>query len=107
MRRLGLAWQAADRGRVGVSPIGSGSLSVAQSQAQWDAIASIKSTSPFDGGGAVDRTSSVASGFDAMLSGYNAQAQLLAAAAAPDASTTTALLNQISAAQQSTIDLFA
>lgn len=79
---------------------------MAQSQAQWDAIVSIKSTSPFtaDGG---DRTATVASGFDAMLTGYNAQAQLLAAAAAPDAGTTTALLNQISAAQQSTIDLFA
>ncbi len=78
-----------------------------QSQAQWDAIASIKSTSPFAGEGSADPTSTVASGFDAMLSGYNAQAQLLAAAAAPDAATTAALLNQISAAQQSTIDLFA
>ena len=78
---------------------------MAQSQAQWDAIVSIKSTSPFtaDGG---DSTASVASGFDAMLSGYNAQAQLLQASVGQNDSTT-ALMNQISAAQQSTIDLFA
>lgn len=80
---------------------------MAQSQAQWDAIASIKSTSPFAPSGGGDATATVASGFDAMLSGYNAQAQMLAAAAAPDASTTLAMLNNISAAQQSTIDLFA
>ncbi len=79
---------------------------MAQSQAQWDAIASIKSTSPFASGGG-DHAATVASGFDAMLSGYNAQAQLLAAAAAPDAASTLAMLNNISAAQQSTIDLFA
>lgn len=79
---------------------------MAQSQEQWDAIVSIKSTSPFtaDGG---DATASVSSGFDAMLSGYNAQAQLLAAAASPDPGTTAAMLNNIAAAQQSTIDLFA
>lgn len=88
--------------------IGSGALSVTQSQAQWDAIASIKANSPFaaaSSGG--DQTATVASGFDAMLSGYNAQAQLLSAALAPDAGTTQALLNNIAAAQQSSIDLFA
>lgn len=94
---------------MGVSSIGSGALSMAQSQAQWDAIASIKSTSPFASAssGGAGQASTVASGFDAMLSGYNAQAQLLAAAAAPDAGTTTALLNQLASVQQSTIDLFA
>ncbi|MBJ7472857.1 MAG: hypothetical protein JHD16_16240 [Solirubrobacteraceae bacterium] len=91
-----------------MSSIGSGSLSLTQSQAQWDAIASIKATSPFDGGGSGGAAAStVASGFDAMLSGYTAQAQLLSAAAAPDAGTTTALLNQLASVQQSTIDLFA
>lgn len=92
-----------------MSSIGSGSLSLTQSQAQWDAIASIKATSPFDGGGGSGgaAASIAASGFDAMLSGYNAQAQLLSAAAAPDAATTTALLNQLASVQQSTIDLFA
>lgn len=79
---------------------------MAQSQAQWDAIVSIKSTSPFtaDGG---DRTATVASGFDAMLSGYNAQAQMLHAATAGSDDSTAALFKQLSAAQQSTIDLFA
>lgn len=91
-----------------MSSIGSGSLNVAQSQAQWDAIASIKANSPFAASSAgADATASVASGFDAMLSGYNAQAQMLAAALAPSDATTTALLNDIAAAQQSTIDLFA
>lgn len=91
-----------------MSPIGSGSLSVTQSQAQWDAIAAIKANSPFaPSASGADPTASVASGFDAMLSGYNAQAQLLSAALAPDAGTTQALLNNIAAAQQSTIDLFA
>lgn len=88
--------------------IGSGSLSLTQSQAQWDAIAAIKANSPFAAASSgADRTATVASGFDAMLSGYNAQAQLLSAALAPDAGTTQALLNNIAAAQQSTIDLFA
>lgn len=88
--------------------IGSGQLSVTQSQAQWDAIASIKANSPFAAEkSSGDATATVASGFDAMLSGYNAQAQMLSAALAPDAGTTQALLNNIAAAQQSTIDLFA
>ncbi len=107
MRWLELAEPVADRGEVGVSPIGSGSLSLTQSQAQWDAIASIKATSPFDSGASAGAGDSVAGGFDAMLSGYTAQAQLLSAAAAPDAGATQALLNQLASVQQTTIDLFA
>ena len=96
-----------DRGRVSLPAIGSGALSMGQSQAQWDAITSIKSTTPFSAErNNGDPTASVSSGFDAMLSGYNAQAQLLAAAA-PQDGPMAELLGQIQAAQQSTIDLFA
>jgi enhancing lycopene biosynthesis protein 2 len=88
--------------------IQSASLSLSQSQAQWDAIISIKATSPF--GADLDaRTSSAAETLDAMLpGGYGTSANLTpGAGAGGEQETLAAITERVRAAQQSTIDLFA
>jgi hypothetical protein len=81
---------------------------MSQSQAQWDAIVSIKATSPF--GADLDaRTTSAAATLDAMLpSGYGTTTNLGSpnASGAPEESLA-AVTERVRAAQQSTIDLFA
>ena len=87
-----------------LSGITSASLSLSQSQAQWDAIAAIKSVSPF----AADndaRTTSAAATLDAMLPGYGTMAAASAATSGDDVAALVA--DRIQAAQQSTIDLYA
>lgn len=93
--------------------IANASLSMSQSQAQWDAIAAIKANSPF-AAQADASTSSAAATLDAMLPGYGTMSTLGtadAADAAQGASTADETLAQVTervrAAEQSTIDLFA
>ncbi len=83
------------------SGLPSAALNLGQSQAQWDAIASIKSTSPF---ASPPRTagSTMAAAFDAMLPGYGTA---VADTAPGDASAQ--ITERVRDAQQSTIDLFA
>lgn len=78
-------------------------LHLSQSQAQWDAIASIKSTSPFAAAPASTGTS-IAAALDAMLPGYGTAGALASGAAQDSQAQITA---RVQAAQQSTIDLFA
>ena len=61
------ACEAVDKNRMSLSAV-SASLQMSQSQEQWDAIASIKSTSPF-AADAQARTASAAETLDAMLPG--------------------------------------
>lgn len=85
--------------------IQSASLSLSQSQAQWDAIISIKATSPF-GADLDSRTTSAAATLDAMLpGGYGTSANLSPGAGQQES--LAAVTERVRAAQQSTIDLFA
>lgn len=89
-----------------LSGIPSASLSLSQSQAQWDAIAAIKANSPF-GPDLDTRTTSAAATLDAMLpSGYGTSANL-SPGAGGEQETLAAITERVRAAQQSTIDLFA
>lgn len=86
--------------------IQSASLSLSQSQAQWDAIISIKATSPFRAD--LDaRTSSAAETLDAMLPGGYGTSANLTPGAGGEQETLAAITERVRAAQQSTIDLFA
>lgn len=95
-----------------ISGVSSAALNMNQSQATWDAIASIKSNSPFADAGSSSTGSDVAATLDAMLPGYGTMTSLDAANAAASASGGTdslssAISAQVQAAQQSTIDLYA
>lgn len=68
--------------------------------AAWDAIASIRSTSPFSAG-AASSGSSVADSLDSLMSVVGNPAMQ------PGDTTDLAILRQVQNAQQSTIDLFA
>ena len=89
-------------------------LNMSQSQAQWDAIADIKSNSPFATplGDSSGSSSSAAATLDAMLPGYGTMSTLgntgNGSAGQPASDETLAQITErVRAAQQSTIDLFA
>lgn len=88
---------------MGISGLSGGYASAAAAQAQWDAIASIKSTSPFASQSAPSKTSSVADGLDSLMDTYTAR---VSGATGGD-SGAAAVLERVLDAQRSTIDLFA
>ncbi|MEH3053814.1 MAG: hypothetical protein PGN13_07355 [Patulibacter minatonensis] len=89
-----------------INGIPNASLSMAQSQAQWDAIAAIKENSPFAGGSTSSSSSNTAAAaLDAMLPGYGTMSSLGAGGA--NESSLAQVTASVRAAQQSTIDLFA
>lgn len=77
---------------------------MAQSQAQWDAIASIRSNSPF-AAETQSRNSSPAETLDALLPGYGTMSSL--ASGSYGEGTLQQVTERVRAAQQSTIDLYA
>jgi hypothetical protein len=83
-------------------------LNMSQSQAQWDAIAAIKSNSPFDTplSGAKSSASTAAQALDAMLPGYGTMSTLGVTGAQSEESLAQ-VTERVRAAQSSTIDLFA
>lgn len=105
MVRLTLRREASDTSPMSLPGIQSASLSLSQSQAQWDAIISIKATSPF-GADLDSRTTSAAATLDAMLpGGYGTSANLSPGAGQQES--LAAVTERVRAAQQSTIDLYA
>lgn len=91
-----------------LSGVPNASLNMAQSQAQWDAIAAIKTNSPFAAGSS-SGNSTAAAALDAMLPGYGTMTSLTGTAGSAGSAeeTLAQVTERVRAAQQSTIDLFA